>query len=207
MSPFANDPYCYPGTDVLINRENIRDQGTLNQFEAQTASIGIGSLAINPVKGPFNSERLKETHRRIFGNVYPWAGEFRHGIGIMTKHRSGFAVAYGPSENVPSALEETFAKLKAEGELKGLDPARFAARLAFYYGELDAIHSFREGNSRTLRAFTSDLATAAGHRLDWSCNGTAEEDRQRLYHARDVAVMRGNSAELAKIIAACLHSV
>jgi cell filamentation protein len=207
MSPFANDPYCYPGTDVLINLENIRDQATLNQFEAQTASIGIGSLAIHPIEGPFNSKRLKETHRRIFGNVYPWAGEFRHGIGIMTKHRSGFAVAYGPSENVPSALEETFAKLKAEGELKGLDPARFAARLAFYYGELDAIHSFREGNSRTLRAFTSDLATAAGHRLDWSCNGTAEEDRQRLYHARDVAVMRGNSAELAKIIAACLHSV
>jgi fido (protein-threonine AMPylation protein) len=53
MSPFANDPYCYPGTDVLINLENIRDQATLNQFAAQTASIGIGSLAINPIKGPF----------------------------------------------------------------------------------------------------------------------------------------------------------
>ena len=35
MSPFANDPYCYPGTDVLSNREGIRDQNTLNQFEAQ----------------------------------------------------------------------------------------------------------------------------------------------------------------------------
>jgi hypothetical protein len=35
MSPFANDPFCYPGTDVLINREGIRDQNTLNQFEAQ----------------------------------------------------------------------------------------------------------------------------------------------------------------------------
>lgn len=114
-------------------------------------------------------------------------------------------MAYGPSENVPAALDETFAKFKAEGELKGFDPANFAARLAYYYGELDAIHAFREGNSRTLRAFTSDLATSAGHRLDWSRNGTADEDRQRLYHARDVALMRGDTAELADIIASCLH--
>jgi cell filamentation protein len=204
MSPLANDPYCYPGTDVLINHENIRDQAALSQFEAQMVPVGVASLALKPLKGPFNSKRLMETHRRIFGTVYPWAGGFRHSVGIMTKYRSGFVVAYGPSENVPGALDEAFAKLKSEGELKGLDAGRFAARVAYYYGELDAIHGFREGNSRTLRAFTSDLAAAAGHRLDWSRNGTAEEDRQRLYHARDVAVMRGDSSELAAIIAACL---
>jgi len=207
MSPFPNDPYCYPGTDILRNLAELRDPQEISLFEADAVASNIIELRRSPIKGPFNSKRLKETHRRIFGNVYPWAGEFRHGIGIMTKHRSGFAVAYGTSENVPGALDEIFAKLKTEGELKGLDAGRFAARLAFYYGELDAIHAFREGNSRTLRAFTFGLAAAAGHRLDWSCNGTAEEDRQRLYHARDVAVMRGNSAELAKIIAACLHSV
>ena len=27
-----------------------------------------------------------------------------------------------------------------------------ARRLAYYYSELDAIHAFRDGNSRTLRA-------------------------------------------------------
>jgi cell filamentation protein len=205
MSPFPNDPYCYPGTDILRNLADSRDPEEIAVFEADAVASNIIELRRKPIKGPFNSKRLKETHRRIFGNVYPWAGEFRHGIGIMTKHRSGFAVAYGPSENVPGALDETFAKLKAEGELKGLEATRFAARLAFYYGELDAIHAFREGNSRTLRAFTSDLATSAGHRLDWSRNGTAEEDRQRLYHARDVAVMRGDCAELAGVIATCLH--
>jgi hypothetical protein len=51
MSPFANDPYCYPGTDILINLENIRDQKTLNQFEAQTASACIARLAVDPIKG------------------------------------------------------------------------------------------------------------------------------------------------------------
>lgn len=113
MTPFANDPYCYPGTDLLINLESIRDQKTLSQFEAQTASASIAGLATRPIKGPFDTARLKETHRRIFGRVYPWAGEFRQGIGMMGKNRSGFAVAYGPSENVPTALAEAFTKLKA----------------------------------------------------------------------------------------------
>jgi cell filamentation protein len=204
MSPFANDPYCYPGTDVLRNHENIRDRQTLDRFEADAVAISLIELRRNPIIGPFDASRLKETHRRIFANVYPWAGEFRQGIGMMTKERSGFVVTYGPSENVPAALASTFAALKSEHDLQGLDAVRFAGRLAFVYSELDAIHAFREGNSRTLRAFTSDLAQAAGHRLDWSGVGSAPEDRQRLYHARDLAVMRGDTSELAQIIGACL---
>ena len=68
----------------------------------------------------------------------------------MTKERSGFVVTYGPSENVPAALAGTFAALKTEMDLAGLEAPAFATRLAYYYSELDAIHAFREGNSRTL---------------------------------------------------------
>ncbi len=206
MSPFPNDPYCYPGSDILRNLAEIRDRKALEIFEADATAANIIGLRRKPIKGPFDVSRLKETHRRIFENVFPWAGEFRKGIGMMTKERSGFVVTYGPSENVPAALAATFAALKAEDELRGLEVAKFAARLAFFYSELDAVHPFREGNSRTLRAFTSNLAQAAGHRLDWSRTGSTPEDRQRLYHARDLAVMRGDTSELARIIAANLIS-
>jgi cell filamentation protein len=164
MSPSARDPYVYPGTNILINLEDIRDQAALNCFEAQTASANIARLAINPIQGTFDVHRLQETHRRILG-----------------KNRSGFVVAYGPSQNVPGALESTFAALKAEKFLHGLKAGAMAQRLAYYYSELDAIHAFRDGNSRTLRAFTADLAEAAGHRLDWTRAAQAAEDRQRLY--------------------------
>jgi cell filamentation protein len=204
VSPFQNDPYCYPGTDVLINRGDYRTQAELNGFEADTVFLAMAALETRPITGLFDTVRLSETHRRIFGNVYPWAGEIRKGIGMMTKNRSGFVVAYGPSENVPGALADAFAKLKSEDDLRGLDADKFAGRLAFYYSELDAIHAFREGNSRTLRAFTSDLAQAAGHRLAWAEVGQTAEDRQRLYHARDLAVMRGDTSELARIVAACV---
>jgi cell filamentation protein len=106
---------------------------------------------------------------------------------------------------VPAALDEAFTRLKGENGLSGLEAAAFANRLAYYYGELDAIHAFREGNSRTLRAFTSDLAQAAGHRLDWAVAAQSADAQKRLYHARDIAVMRGDVSELATIIAACLR--
>jgi cell filamentation protein len=206
VSPFANDPYCYAGTDVLINRGDYRTQAELNKFEADAVLFASATLQTRPITGPFNTLRLRETHRRIFGLVYPWAGEIRKDIGMMAKTRpSGFVVAYGPSQNVPTALTTTFAALQAENCLVGLDTEAIAKRLAYYYSELDSIHAFRDGNSRTLRVFTSDLARSAGHRLDWAPSAATEEQRQRLYHARDLAVMRGDTSQLAQILSANLH--
>jgi cell filamentation protein len=204
MSPSARDPYVYPGTNVLKNLEDLRDQKALDRFEADAVAVSIIDLKRNPIQGPFDLRRLQETHRRIFGRVYPWAGELRNDTGLMAKNRSGFVVAYGPSQNVPGALATVFSALKAERHLQGLDAAAMAGRLAYYYSELDAIHGFRDGNSRTLRVFTADLAESAGHRLDWARVAQTEEDRQRLYHARDLAVMRGDTSELAQIISAAL---
>jgi cell filamentation protein len=89
--------------------------------------------------------------------------------------------------------------------LLGLDAKAMAQRLAFYYSELDAIHPFRDGNSRTLRAFTSDLAQSAGYRLDWAPIAQTAEQRRRLFHARDLAVMRGDTSELMRIFSFLLH--
>ena len=67
---------------------------------------------------------------------------------------------------VQSALVEMLIKLQQENFLCNLPSKSFAARAAFYYGEIDAIHPFREGNSRTLRQFLADLAREAGYRID-----------------------------------------
>ena len=204
MTPAARDPYVYPGTNVLINNGDYRVQAELNQFEEDAVFLAFAAMKRRPIQSPFDVRRLRETHRRIFGKVYPWAGELRKDIGLMAKNRSGFVVAYGPSQNVPGALESTFAALNAENFLHGLEAGAMAQRLAYYYSELDAIHAFRDGNSRTLRAFTADLAEAAGHRLNWTRAAQTAEDRQRLYHARDVAVMRGELSELTAIFSAVL---
>jgi hypothetical protein len=57
------------------------------------------------------------------------------------------------------------------------------------YGDLDFVHGFHEGNSRTLREFTRSLAEAAGYDLSWSSTNVTAAERNRLYIARDIAVL------------------
>jgi len=194
------DSYCYAGTDVLKNLADCRDQHSLDLFEAQVVAFNLAALSGAPITEPFGPDRLRETHRRIFDGVYSWAGEFRENTGRMTKQRDGYAVTYADSAYVNREVGKVFASLAGEQYLQGLDPNTFAERAAHYYGELDAIHPFREGNSRTLRQFASDLALQAGHTLDWSNVASDEQGRKRLYFARDVAVINADSSQLAAII-------
>lgn len=189
------------GYGVLRNVQDLRDANDLAVFEAGIVALNISRLRVEPLQGPFDLGRLKLTHRRIFERVYAWAGELRQNTGMMKKVRwPGHAVVYADSAFLQPALDTLFVSLRGETFLRKLPQAEFTVRAAHYYGEIDAIHPFREGNSRTLRQFFSDLALAAGYRLDWTSASATEEDRKRIFLARDLAVMRGDSSLLAEII-------
>jgi cell filamentation protein len=53
------------------------------------------------------------------------------------------------------------------------------------YAEADYIHPFLDGNSRTLRTFTRQIARESGYELDWEKFNRTEADRDLLYIARD----------------------
>ena len=203
----ADDPFLYPGTKILRNKKGLRDPIALDKFERKATQWRLAQLEAKPVRGDFDLPHLQAVHKFIFQDVYPWAGKLREGTGTMTKRRLGAVVQYGNSAYVASEATRVFRRLAGEGHLKGLDAPAFAKRLAFYYSELDAIHAFREGNSRTLRAFTSQLARQAGHTLDWSLGGTTDEARNALYQARDAAVMDGKTGPLEALAAQALGLV
>jgi fido (protein-threonine AMPylation protein) len=149
---------------------------------------------------------LKATHLAIFGELYEWAGFYRENTGIMTKARdAGYTVRYGDSAHVPAEMQRIFVELKREEYLKGLALNGFAERLAYFYGELDGSHPFREGNSRTLRKFASDLARAAGYELDWEPSGRNRQSRDALYIARDYAAHHRQYEHLIAIVRANLR--
>ena len=52
----------------------------------------------------------------------------------------------------------------ALGKLKTRE---FTAATAKLYAATDYIHPFKDGNSRTLREFTRQLAKESGYRIDW----------------------------------------
>lgn len=72
----------------------------------------------------------------------------------------------------------------------------FALRALHFYGKLDVIHPFREGNSRTLRLFFFGLPLKAGFLPSWDAYAAAEDARQTLYRSRDLTVIRAYSSAL-----------
>ena len=67
--------------------------------------------------------------------------------------------------------------------IKNLPQEEIKAKMVDLYQELDFIHPFAEGNSRTLRTFTTLLAQEAGVNLQWS-----KLDHDALYAARDMSL-------------------
>lgn len=70
-------------------------------------------------------------------------------------------------ENIDREMRRLFASLANENEFRDLDAETFAARVAHFLAELNAIHAFREGNGRTQTVFLGMLADQAGHPLDF----------------------------------------
>lgn len=162
------DPYLVPGTKCLGNKLGFTDPAELRDVEARLVSIRDVELARETLPGEYNLTHLQAFHRALFRDVYSWAGEIR--TVNISKDRSMFAVW----QFVEDATSSLLARLQDDRWLIGASRDHFVERLAFYYGELNVCHPFREGNGRTQRAFLRQLSAAAGWRLDWSALNRAD---------------------------------
>ncbi len=184
----ADDPYVYPGTDVLRNRLDIRDAADLAEREAALSAIRIAQLERCFIPGGYDLAHLQATHCHIFGDVYPWAGELR------TVRISKGGDLFALPEHIDPYLRSLFDDLAREGLLRGLQRDRFVERLAHYYAEFNAVHPFREGNGRAKRAFLGQIAKIAGHPIAW-----ARLDAERNVHtARESH--RGSDSALREML-------
>jgi cell filamentation protein len=156
------DPYVYPGTTVLKNLRDIRDASQFSKFEAIATTRRTIELEHEPLHGNFDAGHVRAIHRYIFQDVFQSAGEFR----TVNIFKSGDPFAF--HQHIGSCLDTLCSELKREGHLSGCDVERFATRGAHYFGEINAIHPFREGNGRTQREFIGELALRNGLTIDWS---------------------------------------
>jgi cell filamentation protein len=184
----GNDPYLDPASSVLENRLDIADQATLEQTEAAFAATRSYELSQAPLKGSFDLVHLQAIHRYLFGDLYEWAGQLR----TMDIGKGGNRFAH--YAHIESAAAAIFTQLAREKHLKGLGPADFTARAAYYPAELNALHPFREGNGRTQREFLSHLAHASGYYIAW------EHVSQEDILTAAIQSFHGDTANLATLI-------
>jgi cell filamentation protein len=86
-------------------------------------------LIDTPLSGEFDLARLKAIHRYIFQDVYEWAD----------------GSLFGLANFLEPSLQQVLTNLAAEKHLANLDADTFAGRAAYFLGELNAAHPFREG--------------------------------------------------------------
>ena len=189
----SSDPYRYPGTTVLKNLRGLTNPQELAAFEARSTHRRLAELLEAPLSGKFDTVHLKGIHGYIFQDVFEWAGQFR----TVDIFKGGHL--FGRAAFLETALEQTFGKLATEDCLAGLSEDKFAERAAFYLGELNAAHPFREGNGRTQREFIRELGLKAGHYLDWRRTTAAE-----MIEASLRSHVTGNASLFAKILRNCI---
>lgn len=162
--------YYYPGTTVLVNRKNIHSQIILDSAEKDFVALRMLELIKEPIKGLFDFDHLKKIHYYLFQDIYDWAGEVRRCEMSRDTVKEDGKVFAGTCfcfyQNIDGFANDIFTKLEKENYLLDYDYETKINKLAQIYGDINAMHAFREGNGRAQREFVEALARINGLNLD-----------------------------------------
>ena len=183
----------------------MADDAERERLEGLFTAHRIFELRRNPVRGTFDAAHLREINRRIFQDMpaagFPdvTPGQYRNPVQrgmdwikprTLEGHDVTSFVAYSSMDEAARQAVENALADTDPARLSRLETAAFTKAIAELYIRLDYLHPFPDGNSRTLRAFTEQLALAAGYALDWSRFAGSRDGRNVLYVARDLSVNR-----------------
>ena len=169
ITPAADD--CYPGTSVLINKLDIKDQKQLDENETLITSVKILQIEMNPITVEPDFAYLKQLHRILFHELYSWAGEVR------TINISKMRTAFCPADQIEKTSQAIFERLQAYHYFRDLPRDQLVVELADLYDSLNYLHPFREGNGRVQRLHFRRLAQWSGHNLNFAA---VDSDRMMI---------------------------
>lgn len=153
------DPYCYPGTTVLRNRLGLTTDHALNDAERALSEIAASEIEFVPP--PYDLPHLQRIHRQLFGDLYEWAGELR------TLDISKGGTHFCHVTRVEPEANKIFRSLAQANWLEGLERGDLVVAAAEYFGDLNMIHPFRDGNGRAQRILFEQLIINAGYEISW----------------------------------------
>ncbi|MBR3994873.1 MAG: Fic family protein [Clostridia bacterium] len=184
--------YCYPDSNVLKNKLNIRDNKLLKTAEEEITLIKQMELLKNPIKGNFSKAHLMNIHKFIFEDIYLFAGKIRR------EQISKADTMFYPPNLIDRELDKVFAKIKEKNMIKETDEEKVFDNLAYVMAELNVIHPFREGNGRSIREFIRLMAKRMGYDLNWG-----NVDKEELLEASILSV--DNYKVLIGILETCVE--
>lgn len=159
------DPYLYEDVPVLRNLPGIKNSDELKFVEGDLTRMSMAIVYAKEYE-KFNTDTLCDIHRTIFGGLYDWAGEFRT-IPIMKPEEvlGGDTVRYASPSEIKKQLDiasKEISKLKSTQSKKDI-----VFKIVRITAAIWQAHPFREGNTRSVVAFSVLLAAKLGVELDF----------------------------------------
>ena len=192
---FADDPHSQNGQSCPRNVFGFASYEQLKEKEAIYVPRRAFELRFRPLTGKFDTGHLRKIHWYLFRDIFPWAGELR----VVDIAKVG-GTSFAHHGFISQSLATLFVELKEERLLVGLNEETFAERAAYYLGEINAVHPFREGNGRAQREFIRTLALLTGHPLSW-----AELQSEENIVASVLSQTRRDNSGLIRIITAAIR--
>lgn len=167
MSKYQLDdsPIYINGSDVPKNKLDITDPSIIHEVENNLLLQAYKQFSsdLNEYT-QFNEAYFIDIHKKTFEAVYDFAGVYR--TVNMSKGNSQFCLAnYLQNEST-----RIFNELEKDKYLSlCTNENEFSQKLAYYQGELIALHPFYELNGRTLRLFFDMICIYNGYKaIDYS---------------------------------------
>lgn len=202
--------YVY-NNGTLINKLNIKDNELLKQAESDIVTVRIHEV----IKGGYyeaSEEYLKELHKYLFSDVYPFAGNYRD-IQIYKEERVLARLSVDYSH--PNDIENKIKKLLEYINNTNLNELNNEERINYITNVLTTlwqIHPFREGNTRTSLVYMRQLLKSYGLTFDeyfFKPKGNFEYTRDALvaacFESEDFDVKR-NYTYIKRVIGDILDS-
>lgn len=195
--------YCYEN-GVLKNNFGIKDLTLLHILDSDSAAYYQSQIVggYSDYEFGFSVNNYLSLHKKLFSSVYSFAGEIRNEL--IYKSCSPYLDRTTPfcmPQFIYDNLKEVLSKMKKDiVNIKTRED--LVNYLGYYYGELNMIHPFREGNGRTLRTYFLLLVSECSKyfsfgefELDYSL--WLDTDKEGLIKATIINSVTGDYKEIA----------
>lgn len=147
----SKDPYV-DENGVLINLLGIKDADRLKQAEVDLTLIKIITAGKN-YSNKFDTKFIRDLHKHIFGDIYPWAGEYRTIPLYKTEAViPGLSLEYSKPKNIEKELE-AYLKIFNSTVWENMSIEEKSKRFTILLAKMWRVHPFRDGNTRTMVTF------------------------------------------------------
>lgn len=153
-----NSKYCYED-GTLINKFEIHDPILLDKLTRDITTYKISQVDYgkNVIQNFFDVQSYLDLHYFLFSDIFHFAGEIRDEV-IYKSNAPYFTDEYRKT-SIFATPNSIYPQLKKYLDMMRRQVISIKSRddlldyLAYFYGEINVIHPFREGNGRTLRTY------------------------------------------------------